>query len=376
MNITHTPDAGANLDDGPLVSCPIVVIGAGPAGLSLGHELGRRGLEFIILEQSDAPASSWSRMPRNMTLNSPWKASALAGARVGWRGANRILPRSEFHRYLVEFAESGRLPIRTGTPVREVRRAPAGGFVVRCERGGFRCRVVLNATGYFRNPVVPTYPGLDASRVQRMHVCEYVDPVQARALTGRPDGRILIVGSRISAGQVALELHDAGFDVSISHRSPLVFMRPPWLKQLSFTFYFFVEDKLLRYTGYNEEDSFGHMQGGRVKRLIRSGRIHTVPAIERLHERSIRFAGGAERDFDLIIWCTGFRPALAHLNGLVNVDPRTGTPPVKAFESVEAPGLYFIGVDQLRDFTSRMLRGIRRDAASLADLLAAQGNGS
>ena len=45
---------------------------------------------------------------------------------------------------------------------------------------------------------------------------------------------------------------------------------------------------------------------------------------------------------------------------------------MREMESVDAPGLFFLGLDQQTDFTSRMLRGIRRDARRLADRLIAR----
>ena len=54
---------------------PILVIGGGPAGLSIAYELSRRGVPAPILERADAPGDSWRRMPRHMNMNSPIGAS-------------------------------------------------------------------------------------------------------------------------------------------------------------------------------------------------------------------------------------------------------------------------------------------------------------
>jgi hypothetical protein len=62
---------------------------------------------------------------------------------------------------------------------------------------------------------------------------------------------------------------------------------------------------------------------------------------------------------------------LQHLSGLgLSVNDHTGVPPVSDMESTEAPGLFFLGLDGLRNFQSRFIRGIRRDAVALADRLA------
>ena len=37
----------------PVTETPILIVGAGPVGLSLASELGRRGVHCLIIEQSD-----------------------------------------------------------------------------------------------------------------------------------------------------------------------------------------------------------------------------------------------------------------------------------------------------------------------------------
>jgi putative flavoprotein involved in K+ transport len=37
----------------------VVVIGAGQAGLAIGHLLGKQGKRFVILEAADAVGSAW-----------------------------------------------------------------------------------------------------------------------------------------------------------------------------------------------------------------------------------------------------------------------------------------------------------------------------
>jgi hypothetical protein len=48
----------------------------------------------------------------------------------------------------------------------------------------------------------------------------------------------------------------------------------------------------------------------------------------------------------------------------------TGMPVLQDFESANVPGLFFMGLDRLRNFRSRFLRGIREDAPLLANQLA------
>ena len=344
----------------------ILVIGAGPAGLSLGYELARRRLDYVILEKAQDVGDSWARMPRNMRMNSPWSVNRLPGTELRLREANRLKSRREFHSYLVHYAAAKSLRVRTNTSVRQVGCLGGGGFVVLTDDDQLSARLVVNATGYFCNPHVPAYPGMDSTPIRQISVTEYVDPQNVARLVGEHHGNILIVGKRITAGQLALELHDAGFAVTISGRTPIEFGMDLNWKQYLFPVYYPVEKVLLRIDKFKHHSSFHPMHGGRIRRLIDSGVIQLVPAIVRFDGARVGFEDGRSLKFDGVIWATGYRPALAHLRTLVPTCPKTGLPTLNWMESSEVPHLYFLGLDQQVDFTSRMLRGIRRDAVHLA----------
>ena len=112
------------------------------------------------------------------------------------------------------------------------------------------------------------------------------------------------------------------------------------------------------------------MQGGRPRQLIESGRVKTFPAIQRFERDRVIFDDGASLQPDLVLYATGFRPALRHLAPLrIEYAGPTPLPVLRELESVSVPGLFFLGLDGARNFQSRFLRGIRRDAAFLAGKL-------
>ena len=157
----------------------VVVIGAGPAGLAFAGAFapGR----CIVLERGPTAGDSWRRMPRDMRLNSGWGASRLPGApSAPWSWASRV-SRSAYHSHLVAFSQRAGIEVRTGIAVERVTRSEDG-FRVETPGGTFRSRFVVNATGYFGNPVVPDYPGLAGSSVPQLTVPDYesVDAVGDR----------------------------------------------------------------------------------------------------------------------------------------------------------------------------------------------------
>jgi putative flavoprotein involved in K+ transport len=347
----------------------IVIIGGGPAGLSLGYELSTRGAAYRIVEQGARPGHAWARMQENLKLLSPWKVDRLRGTRDKIAPRHALVSRAVYTAYLERYAERHRLALAAGTQVKSVRRQAGGGFVLDTSRGELRARRLVNATGYFFNPHVPRLPGAAESAIPQLHTGAYFNPGTLRALPGAVK-RVLILGKGISSGQVATELHDAGFEVCISHRAPIGFAPDPWVLAIAFHFYFVYENLRVRIDPYYRRDSFPPMEGGYTRELIESGRIGRRPDVVRLHGANVEFVDGRREPFDALIYATGYRPALAHLAGLVGVDPASGLPNTRGgFESTEAPGLYFLGLDMQRSFRSRYLRGIREDAAALAGLL-------
>ena len=68
----------------------ILILGAGPAGLSIGYELTRRNLDFLILEKGKVAGESFTHYPQNIFFG-PWVNNTLPGSRVAW---NWLLRRS------------------------------------------------------------------------------------------------------------------------------------------------------------------------------------------------------------------------------------------------------------------------------------------
>ena len=355
----------------PAQAFDVLVIGAGPAGLALGRELRRLGVSFRIIERGATVGESWRRMPESLKLVSPWKATHLPGETLRSWKPNREVRRAEFLEYLVDYARTNELPILTGTEVLAVRRDSAEGFTVETSVGPFVCRRVVSAAGYFQNPHVPKIEGLATTRIPWRHVASYRSVAQLEQELGGRSKRILIVGKRLSAGQILVELSAAGFVVSISHRSPIQFGSGPIGWWFFFRIYPWLETRKLRRHGEAARGFEVQMPGGQARRLIQNGTVRCYPAIQSLGAAQVNFQNGEVYEPDAILFATGFRPALEPLQPLgISIDPGTGRPKTLGMQSAEVAGLYFLGLDHGRNFQSRFIRGIRNDAVVLAQRLA------
>ena len=343
----------------------VLILGAGPAGLTLAGELQRRGLPCLVLEQAGAVANSWRQMPTNLKLVSPWKANALPGFNPRSWPRHATLTRAEYGDYLQAYARERALPVRTGVVVRTVERAGGGRFVVRTSAGDFTARFLVNATGCFSHPFLPEIPGAQDSSIFQCHFANYGDPDQLRARLRGAHGPVLVVGQRLSAGQVMTELADAGFSVALSHRRTIRFGPGPLGWWIFFRVHPWLEAFRLWRHGAKARGFDAEMMGGRPRQLLRSGRVPTFPPIRCFEGDTVIFQDGRTLKPSAIVYATGFRPALKHLAALV-LEETAGSPVLRELESVSEPGLFFLGLDHARNFQSRFLRGIRNDAAFLA----------
>uniref|UniRef100_UPI0013E00D3F FAD-dependent oxidoreductase n=1 Tax=Modestobacter sp. KNN46-3 TaxID=2711218 RepID=UPI0013E00D3F len=107
---------------------PVVVIGAGPVGLAAAAHLLERGLEPLVLEAGDQPASA-VRAWGHVRLFSPWEydvddAAVRLLEQTGWESPDRTaLPTGAelAERYLAPLAATPQLAGRSGRRPRSTR---------------------------------------------------------------------------------------------------------------------------------------------------------------------------------------------------------------------------------------------------------------
>ena len=349
----------------------VLIIGAGPAGLALAFELKQRAVDCLLLESAPTVAHSWTQMPSHMKLVSPWKANWLPGADPRRFPPNCEMAASGYGSWLQQYARQQDLPVVTNAGVSSVLRASEGGFAVQTAAGTFTAPLVVNATGCFANPFVPNIPGASESPIPQLHFATFRDAEYVRSVVGHPGGSVLIVGKRLSAGQALVELADARFDVALSCRGPIQFGTGPAGWWIFFRIHPALERLKLKLHDNAARGFEVRMPGGRARRLIAGGQVKVFPEIARFEERRVVFTDGQSLRPGAVLYATGFRPALAHLASLgIALDGCSGQPALCGFESAEVPGLFFLGLDGLRNFRSRFLRGIREDAPLLAEALA------
>jgi thioredoxin reductase (NADPH) len=187
----------------------LLIIGAGPAGLSAADCAAREGLSYLVVERG-LIADTVYHYPVGLTVFSTTNELEL---RPGALQPCREKPtREELLSHYVRHVLEQNLNINTGEEARAVERDGADGFRVRTSRAEYYARRVLFATGSMARPRGLNVPGEDLPKVHRRFVEAY--PYVRRDA--------LVVGGGNSAAEAALFLADEGA------RTTLAIFRADW----------------------------------------------------------------------------------------------------------------------------------------------------
>ena len=202
---------------------PIVIIGAGQAGLSAAHYLWRDGLapgkDFIILDAGTGPGGAWRERWDSLTLGTTNHISDLPGFPLG--KPDPTIPASEVvSDYYSRFERELELCVVRPAEVASVRsETPGSGSLqitakIDGDRVHFTSRYLINATGTWTRPYVPFVPGIAEFEGHQLHTANFSDVEDFRGL------RTLVVGGGISATQFLLELAEVTDTLWATRRPP------------------------------------------------------------------------------------------------------------------------------------------------------------
>lgn len=346
----------------------VIVIGAGPAGLSLAYYLEKSGTDYILLEK-DGVGSSWKSMPEKLVVLSPWWTNLLPGSWLGFNNPFTLVSKDYYHNYLLRYNVINKLKVKTQVNIENLKKHN-NSYTFKSSAGSFSSKFVICATGYYSKPFIPVLPGGNDSSIPEMHAAEYFsaekiskDYPQVR--------RILLVGKRVTAGQLMVELENYGFEIDISCRSELVIRQSHTFKgKVKEFIYYFYEALKIRFKPYLKSNSFVEMDGKDTAKLLDNGIVGKKGNILGISDGSVSFSNGKnETAYDLVIYATGYSPALQYIDPSILSADKNGLPDVKNMESIVSVNLFFIGIDNLVNFRSRYLRGIAKDARRLNDII-------
>ncbi|MEO8999511.1 MAG: NAD(P)/FAD-dependent oxidoreductase [Rhodanobacter sp.] len=300
----------------------------------------------------------------------------------------RYPSRAQVVAYLESYATHFDLQPVFDCTVRSIRR-DGSRWRIDTARQPFTAPVVVVATGWADFPHRPTWPGSDTYRGEIIHSCDYRNPV---AYAGR---RVLVVGFGNSGGEIALDLAEAGVDVTLAVRGPVQIL-PRELLGLPILTWAIAQARLparvadfinapairlaigsLKKIGLKapakgprrmiEEDHRVPLLDVGTLARIREGSIVVRGGIERFTRDGVAFVDAPAEPFDRIILATGFRPdQRTLLPDATGVFDDRGMP-LTTGQATHEPGLFFCG---LTASPTGQLREIGIEAVRIARLAA------
>lgn len=335
-----------------------IIIGGGQSGLAAGYFLKQYHLDFVILDANEQIGGSWQHYYDSLKLFSPARYSELPGLHFSG-DRDREPTRLEVIDYLRTYAHEHDLPIRSGVRVSAVEQ-DGEQFVVRAVGGGvYTADTVIAASGPFNTPYMPTLPGVEQFGGGTLHAFNYRSPEPYA------DQHVVVIGSRDSAMQIAVELAQVA-RVSMAVRHALKFVPKRVLGQ---SLFFWLHD-----TGYDQlplglfrELTTSPKIIGKepYQTALANGNPTPKPMFTTYTPEGVVWGNGEVEAVDTVIYATGYRPGLDYLAplGALDVDGRALQ---RNGISRTVSGLYYVGLFGQRSHASATLRGVGHDAEVIA----------
>jgi putative flavoprotein involved in K+ transport len=395
----------------------VVIIGGGHCGLAMSHALSQRSVDHVVIERGEV-ANAW-RTERwdSLRLLTPNWMCRLPGQSYDGSDPDGFMHAADVAGFLARYAKRMGTPVVTHTTVQRV--APtSGGYLVSTDRGHWRCRALVLASGACRQPVLPRMAADVPPSVAQLCARDYRRPADLRP------GGVLVVGASATGLQLALEIQRSGRPVMLAAGEHVRMPRryrgrdvqwwllasgvldqriesmddPARVRRLpSPQLVGSDEHATLDLNGVQGQgvEVCGRLAGVRGSQALFSGSLRNVCALadlkmDRLLEtfdawarsRGLEGAVGAAQRFEptkvaaslrlraelgrevsTIVWATGYRPDFSWLD-------------VPAFDRrgelrhdrgvVDAPGLYVLGLPFLRRRKSSFIHGAEADVNELA----------
>ena len=331
----------------------VLIIGGGQAGLSIAYFLRRSKLNYLILDNQKQTGGSWLQTWDSLKLFSPSEYSSLSG--WGMPKTNEEYPtKAEFISYLSAYEKRYDFAIQRQTDVFKVVKENDL-FKIETNKGIFYSKTLVSATGTAGNPIIPEYPNQNIFFGEQIHSVNYKN---SDDLIGK---NVLIVGGGNSGAQILAEISKVANTKWVTLKEPQFF---PDDIDGSYLF----NEATQKFLGKSDEKSTGGFSVSlsniimieSVKEARDRNVLHAVRPFKEFYENGVIWEDGRKEEFDAVIWCTGFRSNLKHLESLDIIEDKRIE--IVTTRSVKEPNLWLIGYGNWTGFASATIYGVGKTA--------------
>ncbi|OBG22342.1 NAD(P)/FAD-dependent oxidoreductase [Mycobacterium sp. 852002-51057_SCH5723018] len=341
-----------------------VVIGAGPAGLAVARQLDyRHGMKALVVDRATAPGISWRTRYDNFRLNTTGFLSHLPGQRIPLN-AGRWPTKEDMVRYFDSYVQRQNIAVKLGCDVHRIDREERV-WRLATSSGEIRTPAIVLATGNYRTPTIPDWPGLSRFNGVIVHSGHFTNAWPYR---GRD---VLVVGAGNSAADIAVQLvYDGARRVWLAVRTPPHLVRRslgPFPSDIFLELFSRVPARMvdpliarMNRLMWGDLTAYGFARPtlglkatvetrGRIPTLadelidvVRAGLVEVVGAVEAIDSDGVILSDGRSVAPQVIIAATGFGPDLDGLVGHLGVLDEHGNPR-GGFASHVGNGMFAIG---------------------------------
>ncbi len=302
----------------------IAVIGAGQAGLSSAYHLKKMGLAphrgFVVLDRSPGPGGAWQFRWPSLTLSTVNRIHDLPGMRLSdavETDAPEVQARVAVPRYFSAYEKEFELPVYRPISVQVVCER-AGRLRIETDRIEISARGIINATGTWESPYIPSIAGAERFTGRQLHTRDFHTADEFAGM------HVIIVGAGISAIQLLDEISRVTTTTWVTRRVP-DFREGPFDEEAGRRAVAMVEDRVRRGLPPRSVVSVTGLPLTPAIRAMRErGVLERRPMFSEIVADGVRWPDGTEQRADVILWCTGFRSSLDHLAPLMLREPEGG----------------------------------------------------
>lgn len=364
---------------------PVLIIGAGPAGLAIAGRLRRLNIPFEIIEKSDYVASTWHAHYDRLHLHTVKERSHLPHLPFP-EDYPRYVSRQELVAYYEMYAKAFDIKPHFGEEVISIKKSNDHWRVKTLSGKKWDAQRVVIATGVNRSVNRPLFEGEETFQGRILHSRLY------KNADAFHDQKVLVVGMGNTGAEIALDLSEHDIETYLSVRSPVnivprdTFAGPTQLTALrlsklpiglgdrlgnllrtlmvgNLSKYGIQTPKLapaaqLRIFGKTPVIDIGTVA------QIKAGKIKVLPGIQHFEKDGVVFTNGEKHPFDTVILATGYHAKLQDF-----LEPTEDLLDAQGFPKTvigngKQEGLYFLGFDNY--VAGGILGVIYRDSEKIA----------
>lgn len=179
----------------------IIIIGAGPIGLSCGIEAEKRKLKYLIIEKG-CLVNSIFNYPKNMTFFSTSERLEIGNVPFISHGPKPT--RTEALEYYRRVTEFWKLKVNTYEEVLKIN-GEIKNFEILTNNSSYKTKYIILSTGFYDRPNFMNIPGEELAKVKHYYDEPYPYSFQ----------KVVVVGGGNSAVDAALETYRKGAEVTM-----------------------------------------------------------------------------------------------------------------------------------------------------------------